>query len=268
MTQDGHLSHACSALINANPTKGFNLCSPGAVKPQPQHILLNLGAEEGGGGGGAITAALDGSSRAHSAGDVVVSLILVCVVFFVTFMASFFWRKYRNIHCMRNTLAYEYSQLSQCERDPGDLTDIADELGISINTSTDEEELEASPSEDLDRRSARPATIRVTASYITTLANLTNSGKDEEASIINNNTIDDLSPVEDLAPVIQPDAPEGMPRPPAPVAGRLTSPQPLLGQPLPVLPLMPPPLQPENAAKDKPQPRQALFTDSDEELLQ
>ncbi|KAE8750467.1 hypothetical protein FOCC_FOCC002761 [Frankliniella occidentalis] len=81
---------------------------------------------------------------------------------------------------IQNAHAYEYSQLSQCERDAGDLADIADELGISINTSTDEEELEASPTEDFDRRSTRPATIRVTASYITTLANLTSSGKDDE----------------------------------------------------------------------------------------
>lgn len=240
-------------------------------QPAAQHYG-SFRTEEGGGGSGgvgAITAALDGSSRVHGAGDVVVSLILVCVIFFVTFMGSFFWRKYRKIHYMRNAHAYEYSQLSQCERDAGDLADIADELGISINTSTDEEELEASPTEDFDRRSTRPATIRVTASYITTLANLTSSGKDDEVSI-NNNTIDnELSPARDPAPTIQPDASEGVPRPtPMASAVRQTETQPLLGQRLPVLPLMPPPLQPETVAVDKPQPRTTLFTDSDEELLQ
>ncbi|XP_026290243.1 uncharacterized protein LOC113214932 isoform X2 [Frankliniella occidentalis] len=257
-------------------------------QPAAQHYG-SFRTEEGGGGSGgvgAITAALDGSSRVHGAGDVVVSLILVCVIFFVTFMGSFFWRKYRKIHYMRNAHAYEYSQLSQCERDAGDLADIADELGISINTSTDEEvpraqrvgttrhytllsELEASPTEDFDRRSTRPATIRVTASYITTLANLTSSGKDDEVSI-NNNTIDnELSPARDPAPTIQPDASEGVPRPtPMASAVRQSETQPLLGQLLPVLPLMPPPLQPETVAVDKPQPRTTLFTDSDEELLQ
>ncbi|XP_034251655.1 uncharacterized protein LOC117651606 isoform X2 [Thrips palmi] len=188
----------------------------------------------------AMTAALNGEQiRAHHAEDFLISLILIAIVLFAAAMASFFWRKYRSIH-LRSQSAYEYSQLSQTEREIADLSEIADDLGISINTSTDEEDLEP----------ACPATISVTASYITNIAtsNNINNNNDGDAAKFNNNQQQD----DDLLDMpVTPDASLAPPH--------------LQG--------LPAPLQPDTTpihiqADPSRTTTVSLFVDSDEELLQ
>ncbi|XP_034251653.1 uncharacterized protein LOC117651606 isoform X1 [Thrips palmi] len=211
----------------------------------------------------AMTAALNGEQiRAHHAEDFLISLILIAIVLFAAAMASFFWRKYRSIH-LRSQSAYEYSQLSQTEREIADLSEIADDLGISINTSTDEEvyRQDTRASAGLVRPSLRytllsdlepacPATISVTASYITNIAtsNNINNNNDGDAAKFNNNQQQD----DDLLDMpVTPDASLAPPH--------------LQG--------LPAPLQPDTTpihiqADPSRTTTVSLFVDSDEELLQ
>lgn len=188
-------------------------------------------------------AALNADTRQHHAEDFLVSLILIAIVLFAAAMASFFWRKYRSFHLRTSPSTYEYSQLSQCERERADLSEIADDLGISISTSTDEEELEP----------ACPATISVTASYITNIAtnNSINNNNDGDSGKL---CLDHHEPPDDdlLDMTVTPDAD------------------------LALAPQLQAPLQPEAWPEAPPAlvafadaPRlTTVFVDSDEELLQ